>query len=165
MTFKFKKLKWFCVGWILVILMFFGFSVAAESRDGVKSAALILAIFMPLLLFAGFSVILNMMDIVVSEQGVSRVFLGVTWQSIDWKNIKVIRLFNIHDRNSGEIVCFNFFPEKVPRFRIIPSGKIVFNDGMINFQEFRKLVNNYIETSDIRVERVINGVSVALNKI
>jgi hypothetical protein len=165
MTFKFKKLKGFCVGWTLIIMMFFAFSCAAASREGIKSAALILAIFMPLLLFAGVSVILNMMDIIVSDRGVSRTFLGVTWQSMDWSNIKVIKLFNIRDGNLGEIVWFNFFPEKVSKFHIIPSGKIVFNDGMTNFQEFRELVNHYIETRNVRVERVINGASVVLNKI
>jgi hypothetical protein len=142
--------------------MFLGFSVAAGMRDGIGSGLVVFLIFIPITIFAGFIGILNVMDIFVSDTGISRRFLGFTFQSIDWDNLRIIKIFNIQDRSLGEVTCFNFFPEKTSGFRLVPSGKIVFNDRMVNFQEFRRLVNAYIEGNCVRVERAVTGVPMSV---
>lgn len=165
MQFKFSNLKTFCIWIICVIFLFSGFSVVAWARGEVGSALLILSIFVPLSILGGFFGIISTMNIVVSENGISRNFLNHVWQNIDWDNCKSIKLFYMQDRRSGKITCFNIFPKILPRFRIIPSGKISFNNQMGEFQEFKELFNKYIKKYGIKVERVDSGVSVFIDSI
>lgn len=148
-----------------MILLFASFSVVAWARGEIGSALLVFFIFVPLSIVGGFFGIINTMNIVISENGISRNFLNRTWQNIEWNNCKSIKLFYMQDKRYGKITCFNIFPKFLPRYRIIPSGEISFNNKMEKFQEFKNLFNEYIKKYGVKVERVDGGVSVFIDSI
>ena len=166
MTFRFRRMRRFCINFTLLMVLFVSISIAAEMRGQIWSGLLVILTFIPIILLSGIIMITGLMDIDLNDLGISRCFLGVTWQFIEWKNVKTILIFDGFDREFGKLTHFNVFPLVLPKYRIVPSGKIVFNDeGMINFQEFRVLINNYIRINKIDVRRKINGIHVVVDNI
>jgi len=166
MIFKIRKLRVFCINFILLTVLLTGLFIVAKIRSQIGLEWLISLVFFPILLVSSFVMILSLMDIMINELGISRRFLGMTWQSIEWRNVKVIKIFDGIDREQGKITYFNVFPIIPSKFRIVPGGKIIFNDAwMVDFLKFKNIINGYILINKISIERKINGKSVILNKI
>lgn len=166
MIFKIRKLRTFCVTFLILIALLVTLFVVAKMREQTGLQLVILLVFMPLLLLSGFVAILSLMDIVITERAISRNFLGRVWQSVEWNNVRIIKVFDDPNRTGGKITYVNIFPLEPPKFRILPSGKIVFNDEwMDDFEKCKSLMNGYIRSNDIAIERRIKGKLVLLNQI
>lgn len=166
MKFEFNRLARFC-SWIFFLLILFSlFSISSALADGFGYGLIIFMVFIPVICLAGFIGILNLMGIVVDQRGISRIFLGKVWQSIEWENIKTIKLFNRFSREDGRYIrCFNIHPLKSAKFRFLPTGKIVFNEKMNDYEKFVEITNNYLRLHNIKIECIINGLYTVVNKI
>lgn len=98
-------------------------------------------------------------EVLIDDRGISRAIFGWIWQTIEWRNTKVIRSFPT-SRGDGRVSrTFAVHPLTRPGFSLTLKGIMVFNERLDNFPELLALLNKYIRLNDIHVEtsRVVFG--------
>ena len=91
-------------------------------------------------------------DIIIDSIGISRCYLGFTWRTLKWNNIKKIRRF-FTSNGFGKIQrTYNVFPTKKPLIRFLPSGKMTFPEEVKDAHKLTELLNYYILQYNIAVE-------------
>jgi hypothetical protein len=95
---------------------------------------------------------LDQSDIVVDDQGISRCILGWPWKKIRWDNVRLITAFPVSGGPGYSARAFNIFPIVKPQFRLLPSGKILFNDKVQNASTLVELLNQYALKHGIKIE-------------
>ncbi|MCA8205126.1 hypothetical protein LGM71_29235 [Burkholderia sp. AU33545] len=146
--------------WLCAVVCIFGFFGSLLIRHGaVLSGVIFIA---STFLFFGataIAIINNWSDVEIDNKAISRRIFGSTWQKIDWENIGLITAFPISGGYGYAARAFNIFPKTRPRFRILPSGKMVFNDKLNNAPKMIDLLNHYasIYGIDIKISKTIGG--------
>ena len=102
--------------------------------------------------FIGLFVIYSGLDIVVSDDGVSKCFCGKRLQYIKWDEVKLIRKYTISDGAGNFSKAYNVCTdcEKCARFGL--SGKIAFREDIKDSKVLINIINQYIVKYQIKVE-------------
>ncbi|NIF41044.1 hypothetical protein F3J14_09130 [Burkholderia sp. Tr-862] len=146
---------WLCV--VVCIFDFFGSLLIMHGA--VLSGVIFIA---SAFLFFGataIAIINNWSDVEIDNNAISRRILGSTWQKIDWENVGLITAFPVSGGYGYSARAFNIFPKTRPRFRVLPSGKMVFNDKLNNAEKMIELLNYYasIYGINIKISKTIGG--------
>lgn len=93
-------------------------------------------------------------DILIDAQGISRRFLGKTWQSIRWDNIRVIKTFPVGGAGFAPriVKAYTICPAQKPHGLSYRGGKIGFWSTFNNMDQLVALMNLYIQKYKIKVE-------------
>ncbi|HHY6931721.1 TPA: hypothetical protein ACV4T7_005701 [Burkholderia ambifaria] len=146
--------------WLCAVVCIFGFFGSLLIMHGsVLSGVIFIA---SAFLFFGataIAIINNWSDVEIDNRAISRRIFGSTWQIIDWENVRLITAFPVSGGYDHSARAFNIFPKTRPRFRLLPSGKMVFNDKLNNATKMIELINYYasIYGIDIKISKTIGG--------
>ena len=167
--FKFKNQ---ILAFISMCLFSFGFLaftlIAIRHGIGLGWGLFFTFLAMFLLLLTGIT-IAGQSDIIIDDQGISRRLFWITWRSIRWDNIQVIKTFHV--------VAQGFRPKSVRAFAIYPSvklpgkltlpgsGSIAFTEGFENIGQLIELINYYATKYEIKIEIQANGIKTITNFI
>jgi hypothetical protein len=159
-VFKYQGQVYFFIALLAVdsLFLFMGFAVEEGKRIRQESFSSSDLFFMGLLLIFFLLQLPNLRsrsDIVVDDQGISRRFLGCTWQTIRWDNIRVILSFQLLDsldqKSHRQIsIC----PAARSLFRLTPSSAMGFDDQVVNMSELIEVMNRHITQYKINIETV-----------
>jgi len=159
-VFKYKGQVYYFIGLLAVDSLYFFMCFAVEEGRRIRQESFSTSdlFFMGLMLIfflLQLPVIRGRSDIVVDDLGISRRFLGWTWQTIRWNNIRVIISFpysdSMYKKTRREIsIC----PSARPLFRLTPSGGMGFDDEVVDMNELIEIMNRYITQYKIQIETV-----------
>lgn len=91
-------------------------------------------------------------DLLIDDRGISRAIFGWTWQTIEWRNTKVVRSFPASRRDGCTSRTFAVHPLTRTGLSLTLKGIMVFNERLDGFPELLDLLNKYISLNSIRVE-------------
>jgi|SRR5579864_1549204 len=154
MVFHFKGQLYFLIAVYAIGGLFLFLGVAIETgRHGAVTfgEAIIFAAFL-LFLIMGTMRFLDTSDIVVNDLGISRSILGWPWKTIQWENVRLITAFPVSGGPDYSARAFNIFPIVKPKIRLMPSGKIMFDDKVQNASALVDLLNQYVLKHGIKIE-------------
>lgn len=101
-------------------------------------------------------------DIVVDENGISRTTFGKVWQSMAWRDVRIIKVFDKIGRKGRS---FNIYPILKQDSGIFFSGKMAFGDEMGRSDDFFCLLNSFILRYNINIESTIGGIKTNLSQL
>jgi hypothetical protein len=142
-TFRFKMLRFVSI-WLAVVTAFLVCLTAfvAARSDWAYAFHTLWIVALPLWLL-GLTLLVSASDIVVDADGISKRLLGVTWKVIRWDNVSRITAFPVYGGYGYSARAFNVFPKVISGFRILPSGKMCFQDKTDRASELVGLLNEY----------------------
>src|SRR5690349_3418216 len=112
MKFKFPKLYGFCIWIALLMVTFLFLTILAVLRDGPRVGFIIFVSFVPAACFVAYIGILNWMDIVIDDRGISRELFGSVRQQIAWNDIGLIKVFKVPaGRGKNSVRGLNVIPK------------------------------------------------------
>jgi hypothetical protein len=163
--FKYKGLTANLLGMGIIILGASFLMGIAPHRDHSYQSWFFLAPFILMFLFGNFLCISNLTDIQISSQAISRHFCRWTVQKIEWTNIKVIRVFEVHSRQQRKMcLVMHICPHDTKKMQawLLYRKKIVLSDSPMSrgrFSELITVLNTYIPEYHINIESTVGGVT------
>jgi hypothetical protein len=91
-------------------------------------------------------------DLLIDDRGISRAIFGWVWQTIEWRNTKVIRSFPASRGEVRTSRTFAVHPLTKTGLSLTLKGIMVFNERLDGFPELLDLLNKYVRLNNIRVE-------------
>lgn len=92
-------------------------------------------------------------DILVDDGGITRVFCGVRWKSIEWQDVCRIRLRNMRSFDSGRKIRIICFDTKSAQRQFFGRFGTAFSDEVQNRDAMISLINRYLLKYELSVER------------
>jgi hypothetical protein len=146
--------------WLCVVFCIFVFLGTLLMVRGAALGSVIFG-FLAFLFFAVISIAIlnNWSDVVIDDKSISRRIFGSTWQRMDWENVGSITAFPVSGGLGHAARAFNIFPKTKPKFRVLPSGKMVFSDELENASKMIDFLNNYSAKCciEIKIAKTIGG--------
>jgi hypothetical protein len=103
-------------------------------------------------------------DLVFSDKEISRKIGGKIWQSIEWDQVKEIKVFPVFDGKNSR--GFNVIPKAGSSFSLMPHGKISFIDRAKDRHGLVETLNHYVAAHGIRVcVKTLDGRTLTANQI
>jgi hypothetical protein len=156
-VFKFEgAIYLFIAGLLVDALALFVYFVYLQARHGpITFYEVIGFIFFVVTIIALPGAGIGQSDIVVTELGISRRFLGWTWRTILWNNVREIQIVPFYHPAFRKMVrMINIYPPDIPRMGIFHFGVLGFSDTLKNFNELRDIMNYYVRQHDIKIKAV-----------
>lgn len=146
---KFKVIIWLlCMNFIILFAWYHMIKNGKVTFGGEVIGVCLLVVFWLTAVF----LFISKSDVVISDQGVSRVFFTIIWRTLSWSNIQRITRFSVYIGNGKTKIAYNIFPKEKMGFSFSPSGKISFVQEMECPDRFEALLNEYVLKYNIRIE-------------
>ena len=136
-----------------ILVFFWGWLISKVIAQGTDILHFMLVFGIFLLIFlSGYFVIYGVLDLVVSDDGLSKCFFGKRIQYIKWQEVKLIRKFTVSDGTGNFSKIYDLCTDIEKRDHLGYSGKIVFRDDIHDLNVLIDLINQYIHKYQIKVE-------------
>lgn len=153
MKFRFPKLHGFFIWIALLTATFLFLTIFAFLRDGPRVGFIIFFSFVPAACFVAYIGILNWMDIVIDDSGISRELLGSVRQQIAWNDVGLIKVFKVPaGRGKNSVRGLNVIPKAYSKGKLFLWSRIVFDERMDKSASFFVELNKYIDKHRIMVD-------------
>lgn len=142
-----------------VILCIFGFlgGLIMRQESMVNGSLFLIGTMLPFIL-GGVIFLVGKSDVVINHQSISRCFLGITLQAIEWSDISIVKVFPMGRGASGKVsMGINIIPTSRSNFSFFPR-KIWFSEQAEDIGELIEVLNQYIKEYQIKVERNVDGI-------
>jgi len=157
MRFKFRKGGF--IFFFIMALLFAFFATKGITRSGFKAAGGFLILSVVFWLVLSFKVYVMSLDMVIDDNGISRIFFGRKVLFLKWPDIEMVR--DVIGKSLGGPASRYFYV--IPRDGVSLSfwsgGRIRFSYSMYDFSEFVHVMNKQVRPHGIRIER-IRGVDI-----
>jgi hypothetical protein len=158
--FSFKAFKWICIWMCTVYPLLVGMVIAIFVKSGFTFTTLWICLLCTITGIAGIISVFGSSDIIIDNQGISRLLFGKIWQDIPWENVGLIKTYPLMDYNTlKKITAFNIFPSVGSSANSRWFNRIAFVEGAENMSAMLGIINKYVLKYNIKVESVVNGVS------
>ena len=163
--FKFRELPWICLWLAIIEILCLTMGVIWMRREGVLGGLMFSAISCSVAGFFGIITIRGTSDVVVDDQGISRTFFGMTWQSFQWDSVErlVVRRVMDPSSNFGKTIRAFVLYQKNRRRRLL-SG-MSFLENAEKMPDLIRFLNHYIARHKIQIESDINGTMSVLSTL
>jgi hypothetical protein len=163
MNFKFRK--WIFIYLLIMLIIASLISIISIKQNGLNfNTSISLLIFIFLLFVSSISYLLAL-DILIDNEGISKVFLGRRIFLLRWSDIKLIRDVTKNTSSGLSTRSFYLIPKLGVSLGFWSGGWIRFTDNMYGFAAFVDMFNREIRLHNLRVERIHGVDSVMCNEI
>ncbi|WP_143525932.1 hypothetical protein [Rhodanobacter sp. C05] len=159
MTFKFRKTGLIYVCVFAIICAFLAIIGIRQSGFNEDNLVFIFGVVFNIVLAFIDRVIC--MDLVVNDNGISRIFFGRSVLFLKWSDIKVIKDVVRKGLSAEPARSFFIIPRDGVSLSFWSSGWIRFPASMHDFRVFVDVMNTQVRSHDIRIER-IRGIDIVM---
>lgn len=166
-VFRYKRLP-FMIAWVVIVTGLLAFLAIQALRQKGMTAGLVIFFVsaFAIIYWQGFLVVFGASDIIINNDGVSRILFGMTWKKISWENMARIVCFEVYySRWHTNVMVYNLFPKIKPKVRLFPSGKMWITGNFKDVNKMRNLMNEFVLEYGIPVQCKQNGNIIIVDKL
>jgi len=146
--FKFSIFYNVMFGIIFLQIMIIFIGTVACLEGGIYAALFVFLVGFPFVCISGMLALINILDVVIGDDGITKKFLGRTIIHISWDNVRridcITRTFTPSDGGKSRPLSYlHVWPIRRFGILILSGGKMIFSSQMAGFGEFIEIINNY----------------------